>query len=994
MLSVVALLGFFAAAVAVGTSSVPQRPDYAPAQTDGSKHLNFLATTVARLTAVDMEFNWLNPFDTTPLSPGVGTGFFIQLSPPLLVTCAHVVSDALSLSLSVPELGKQPFEAHVIAVSPQTDVALLQIDQPEKFHQAVQKAGATIRSLNMAAVPPNFGEEVITVGFPLGMDNVKVGTGVISGTEHVEFEDENIAIQSTAPISPGSSGGPLVLLRAPELVVGINFAVSTQKDAENVNYAVPIWRVKQLYNAYKKAAARRSGGLSHVSTQQQQQQKKKKEDEDPNPAVVSGDGEAGSGSRERGRRLSKKREGKGVLVPDLSEDSPQSAPSALTSSSNSPAVSVSSSSLNFFGTEGAEGKETFVVDEREREKEKGEGAGEGGGGDRGSGTESDSLSLQLTESHFLLRLPPLGAELIPTDDQSGALFLFASEETAEKGEEGEGEVDTQLPSVAPLLTTNVESGAAALCRGKGGVMISRIHPISVLHSADPPVLPGSFLVSVRGVSLNSYGQGRDDKFLRGSAKVSDLLFFTEDLTEPAVITTCDPSRGFQTHKVNLRSIPGETTVKRGGGGAEQQQPEVQWSALSSRAIARVYEAHFEGVQFEAFADLVFMSLTMNHVDESWKKQFPDLSEYFEADRWDKPKVVALSMHGQGYAPEALGLDRSLAVVVGEVNGHKVETLNDLRRAFVPKMEKGETGENSATRGTETLVWSMTTEGGRVLAVDFVEFLHRHVLLASQSGLSAINTPFMKGVLRRFASSLRLSSTRAAVDAPTGGGGSSTVGGGGASLISRERRTKAGAHSDGNSHVHVSALASQAVAACCHPERKCGLTVGLQLENEEGESLQAPPVSPANTPVNPDGDEEDGRPEEECVAVFRPPPVRVLSVSEGSQSSEGLNSASIQSILSYPSFQTPESRSSSDSVFSPEGGVPLQESERGGKGPTRSGEEDQPLRDILGGLEGQTTARSPFESLDNPLSRVPVAAWPAIPLRAKGPRKVSRPSFSL
>ena len=55
--------------------------------------------------------------------------------------------------------------------------------------------------------------------------------------------DGNICIQSTAPISPGSSGGPLLNNDGSE-VVGVNFAKATE--GENINYVIPAWRVKQL----------------------------------------------------------------------------------------------------------------------------------------------------------------------------------------------------------------------------------------------------------------------------------------------------------------------------------------------------------------------------------------------------------------------------------------------------------------------------------------------------------------------------------------------------------------------------------------------------------------------------------------------------------------------------------------------------------------------------------------------------------------------------
>ena len=58
----------------------------------------------------------------------------------------------------------------------------------------------------------------------------------------------SICIQSTAPISPGNSGGPLIDAKT-RRVVGINFASAAHASAENVNFAVPSWRAAQIVGA-------------------------------------------------------------------------------------------------------------------------------------------------------------------------------------------------------------------------------------------------------------------------------------------------------------------------------------------------------------------------------------------------------------------------------------------------------------------------------------------------------------------------------------------------------------------------------------------------------------------------------------------------------------------------------------------------------------------------------------------------------------------------
>lgn len=100
------------------------------------------------------------------------------------------------------------------------------------------------------------GLPVVALGFPLGMDSLKISAGVVAGNEEVQG---NVCIQSTAPISPGSSGGPLLTADGSE-VVGVNFAKSADSSAENINYVIPGWRVKSMVSTYK-ARVQEQGGV-------------------------------------------------------------------------------------------------------------------------------------------------------------------------------------------------------------------------------------------------------------------------------------------------------------------------------------------------------------------------------------------------------------------------------------------------------------------------------------------------------------------------------------------------------------------------------------------------------------------------------------------------------------------------------------------------------------------------------------------------------------
>lgn len=75
-----------------------------------------------------------------------------------------------------------------------------------------------------------------------------LSTGVISGTDHVSFHHTNLAIQSTAIISSGNSGSPLLDAESLE-VIGMNYAKKTTE--AQINYVVALWRLKQVLTKQK-----------------------------------------------------------------------------------------------------------------------------------------------------------------------------------------------------------------------------------------------------------------------------------------------------------------------------------------------------------------------------------------------------------------------------------------------------------------------------------------------------------------------------------------------------------------------------------------------------------------------------------------------------------------------------------------------------------------------------------------------------------------------
>jgi len=82
------------------------------------------------------------------------------------------------------------------------------------------------------------GEDILAIGNPAGLEGT-VSKGIISGVREV---DDRKFIQITAPISPGSSGGPVFNLTGK--VIGVATAYLTY--GQSLNFAMPINYLKSL----------------------------------------------------------------------------------------------------------------------------------------------------------------------------------------------------------------------------------------------------------------------------------------------------------------------------------------------------------------------------------------------------------------------------------------------------------------------------------------------------------------------------------------------------------------------------------------------------------------------------------------------------------------------------------------------------------------------------------------------------------------------------
>ncbi len=96
-----------------------------------------------------------------------------------------------------------------------------------------------VRPLLLDKTSPQEGESVVVIGNPFGLEG-SVTNGIVSAVRDIPTFGR--IIQITAPISPGSSGSPVVNMQGQ--VIGV--ATLQITGGQSVNFAIPSERISQL----------------------------------------------------------------------------------------------------------------------------------------------------------------------------------------------------------------------------------------------------------------------------------------------------------------------------------------------------------------------------------------------------------------------------------------------------------------------------------------------------------------------------------------------------------------------------------------------------------------------------------------------------------------------------------------------------------------------------------------------------------------------------
>ncbi len=156
-----------------------------------------------------------------PISQGSG---FIVRQDGAIVTNYHVISNAKDIAVKA---GDKVIEVEgFIYIDKENDLVIL---------KAKGKNLPTVKIGDINKI--NIGEKVYVISSPQGLENT-ISDGILSGIRDITSERK--ILQITAPVSSGSSGGPVFNKNGE--VIGI--ATFIIKEAQNLNFAMPVNLIK------------------------------------------------------------------------------------------------------------------------------------------------------------------------------------------------------------------------------------------------------------------------------------------------------------------------------------------------------------------------------------------------------------------------------------------------------------------------------------------------------------------------------------------------------------------------------------------------------------------------------------------------------------------------------------------------------------------------------------------------------------------------------
>lgn len=158
---------------------------------------------------------------------GLGSGVIIDAENGYVVTNNHVIDEASDITVTLKD-GRQ-FQAKVLGRDEQSDIALLQLENPEDLTEITLGNSDQLR----------VGDFAIAIGNPFGLGQT-VTSGIVSALGRSGLGGDRLEnfIQTDAAINSGNSGGALVDLHGN--LIGINTAILGAAGGNiGIGFAIP-----------------------------------------------------------------------------------------------------------------------------------------------------------------------------------------------------------------------------------------------------------------------------------------------------------------------------------------------------------------------------------------------------------------------------------------------------------------------------------------------------------------------------------------------------------------------------------------------------------------------------------------------------------------------------------------------------------------------------------------------------------------------------------
>jgi tetratricopeptide (TPR) repeat protein len=159
----------------------------------------------------------------------IGSGFFISKSG-ILLTSFHVLEGAYKAEIRTLDGSQFPVTS-IVAANKLVDLIKVRIDIPDQL----------VTPLPLARTAPAVTDGIFVVGSPMGLEHT-VSEGIVSAIRKLPAGGK--VLQLTAPISPGSSGGPV--LDHDGKVIGIVTFQAAR--GQNLNFAISVNALEGLSN--------------------------------------------------------------------------------------------------------------------------------------------------------------------------------------------------------------------------------------------------------------------------------------------------------------------------------------------------------------------------------------------------------------------------------------------------------------------------------------------------------------------------------------------------------------------------------------------------------------------------------------------------------------------------------------------------------------------------------------------------------------------------